>query len=196
MKKIIVRSALLLIAAAVILVTAGCSPRTPAQPRLRLEITAPAARASVTDPIVTVTGIVSDPAARVTVRETPVQVGSDGAFSHPVDMNYGSNSIGVRATLEGQNPVTRTLTITRNLVLDVSSPLDKSSAAEEIVTVSGNISDTAAKVFINGEEISIGEDGSFSSPVKLYYLTTTINITTSLEGVDPITRLVTVTRAQ
>ncbi len=195
MKKVYSAAVIILLVGTVLFLVTGCSPKAPAQARLRLEVTAPATRATVTDPIVTVSGIVSESSAKVTVKDTPVQVAANGAFSYPVPLNYGSNSIIVRATLEGQNPLSRTLTITRNLVLDVSTPLDKGLVSEDIITVAGKVSDTAAKLYINGTEIVINEDGSFSSPVQLYYATTTINISTVLDGVEPITKLVTVTKA-
>ncbi len=185
---------LLLTAAAVVLALAACSPRQPETPRLRIEVTAPATRATVTEPEVVVTGIVSDPTATLTVKDIPVTAGANGAFSYAVPLAYGTNSIPVRVTKEGQNPVSRTLTITRNLVLDISSPLDNSTAAEDLVNVLGKVSDPLAKVFINGSEVALGEDGSFSVPVTLYYAATTINISTSLDGVEPITKLVTVSK--
>ena len=194
MKRVYKIGLLLAAAAAVTLALTACSPSQPAAPRLRVEVTAPATRATVTEPEVVVTGIVSDPTARLTVKDAPVSVGSDGAFSHAVPLAYGANSIAVRATKEGQNPVSRTLTITRNLVLDISSPLDNSASAEDLVTVIGRVSDPMARVYINGTGVDLDEAGAFSSPVTLYYAATTINITTALDGVDPITKLVTVTK--
>lgn len=179
-----------------VLMLTGCGPRAsaPSAPRLTLQVTAPASRSTVTAPVVTVTGIVSDSAARVTVRDNPVEVGAGGAFSYDLPVPYGSNTVVVRATIEGQNPVSRTLTITRNLVLEVFEPADNSIAGSNQVAVNGKVSDPAAQVSINGTLVEVNEDGLFSSLVDLYYVLTTINISTHLEGVAPITKLVSVTQ--
>ncbi len=178
-----------------VLMLAGCGPRTstPSTPRLTLQVTAPASRSTVTEPVVTITGIVSDSAATVTVKDIPVQVGAGGAFTHDLEVPYGSNTVVVRATLEGQSPISRTLTITRNLVLEVFEPADNSTAGSRQVAVNGKVSDSAALVSINGSPVQVNEDGLFTSLVDLYYVLTTINISTHLEGVAPITKLVAVT---
>lgn len=193
MKKITMRTAVLVLAAVVLVIAAAGCQRSPTS-RLTMQITSPSTRATVTEPAVTVTGVVSEPGASVTVMDNNVQVASDGAFSYEVPLTYGSNRIAVRASMDDQSS-TRTLTITRNLVLDVYEPADKGTAAEDLVNVSGMVSDIAARVLVNGTEVAVNEDGTFSVPVPLYYQTTTLNVSTVLDGVDPITRLITVSKA-
>ena len=189
MKKTI---ALLVLIGAAALVLTGCQGNSASA--LRLQVTAPSTRATVTEAFVTVSGIVSEAGASVTVADNPVQVSADGAFSYEIPLSYGSNRIAVRAS-EGDRNSTRTLTITRNLVLDVYEPVNNGSTPEDVVMVNGMVSDIAARVLVNGTEVTVLEDGTFSVPVPLYYQTTTMNISTVLEGVDPITQLVTVSKS-
>jgi len=78
---------------------------------LALEITSPQNRAEVTEDLVTASGIVSLSSAVVTVNGQEVAIAEDGTFSSNVALGYGENTIVVTATLEGQEPVTKTLTV-------------------------------------------------------------------------------------
>jgi len=188
------RISVLILAVSLILIFAAGCQRQETAPRLRLQVTAPSSRATVSDSSVTVSGIVSDAAAEVAVMDIPASVDSDGSFSAEVPLAYGENRVSVRATVADQSPITRTLTVTRNLVLEVDSPEDMGIVDEDLINVMGRVSDIAAVVLVNGIEAAVQEDGSFSLPLELYYPTTTVNITTQLDGVDPISRMVTVSR--
>ena len=59
-----------------------------------------------------VRGAVSDSSARVTVNNTPVVVAENGYFIGSVDLVEGENIITVVATIEGQERVIKTITIT------------------------------------------------------------------------------------
>jgi len=193
-----------LIAAAMIVTACGGSGGAGAQ--LRLEITAPTGRTlSVAVPSQLISGIVSDPSSVVTVNDAPVTVGSDGSFSHEVDLSYGANRIVVAATVEGRDrPLTRTINVTRNLDLVVMSPEGTElipgtpwMTNDNRITVSGRVSDPAARVMVTGDEVAVDEEGNFSALVDLYYTLSTLNVTAMIDAVDtPITQLITVQRGQ
>lgn len=177
----------------VVMVLAGCG--SPAPARLQLEITSPASRVETTDAELTVTGIVSDSAARVTINGTVTATGTDGAFSHTVSIPYGNSRIAIAAEKEGATTVNRTINVTRRLVLTVQSPGAVEETADSHVTVTGTVSDQAARVYVTGQEIDVIADGSFSTVVPLHYRETIIRVAAVLEGVDPVYTMLTITRA-
>ena len=183
-------SALLFLATLVIL--AGCGG--PAPPRLQLEITSPTTRVETTAPELTVTGIISDSTAVIKVNGITTTVESDGAFTQTIPLPYGATRVSITAEKAGVNTVTRTINVTRNLVLTVTTPDAESQAEGNQVTVSGMISDLAARVFVTGKEVEVGTDGSFSTVVALHYMETVIKVSALLEGTDPLATLLTVTR--
>lgn len=182
---------LLLITLGVVLM--GCGGQT--QQRIQLELTSPSLRLETTDPEVTVTGIVSDSAATLRVAGTIVPVGSDGAFSHTVDLPYGTTRINVTAEREGYTSANRTINVTRKLVLAVTAPEKDSSTSENRITVNGTVSDKAARVFVTGTEVPLAEDGSFTTTVMLHYEETIIKVSAFLDELEPLSTLLTVTRA-
>ena len=188
------RSVLLLLVVVTIvgaLVACGARPSA-ANQRMRLDLTSPASRGSVTEGETTVTGVVSEPSAKVTVNDVAVEVGSDGAFTHPVALAYGSNRIVVKATAEGFVESSRTVTITRNLTLEVTAPPDGLQISERRVTVSGVVSDPGATVHVAGFPVSVNPDGSFSHNLNLHYPATVISVVASIPDLDPISQLVSV----
>jgi bacillopeptidase F len=132
-----------------------------------MEITSPEDGAELTESPITVNGTVSDANATVTVNDTAVDVASDGSFSAQVELAYGANNITVTATVEGVEPVTETIAVTRVLGLGISSPEDGAELTESTATVNGTVSDPEAAVTANGEEVEVAEDGSFSTIVEL-----------------------------
>jgi flagellar hook assembly protein FlgD len=170
----------------------GCA-RQESQP-LALEITSPPKKAEVTEALVTVSGIVSSPLATVTVDGGEVEIAEDGTFSTTVELEYGENTIVVMATVEGQEPVTKTVTVTRILVLEITSPEDKVEVTESPIAVTGTVSDPSAKVIVNGREVKTAEDGIFSTTVELNYVKNAIMVMATVEGQEPVIKTVTVTR--
>jgi nitrogen fixation protein FixH len=170
----------------------GCA-RQERQP-LALEITSPPNKAEVTEALVTVSGIVSSPLATVTVNGREVEIAEDGTFSTSVELEYGENTITVNAAVGGQEPVTKTVTITRILVLEITSPQDKAEVTESPIAVTGTVSDPSARVTVNGREVETAEDGTFSTSVELNYVKNGITVIAVLEGQAPVTKTVTVTR--
>jgi hypothetical protein len=174
------------------LVISSCTSQ-PAQ-LLALEITSPQSKSEVTLNVMTVSGIVSPPQATVTVNGQGVELAEDGAFTTIVELDYGENTITVSATVEGQETVTKTVTITRVLALEITSPEDNAEVMLSPIIVRGTVSDPLASVTVNDREVRVGEDGTFSTPVELDYVKNTIVVKTTVEGQEPVTKTVTVSR--
>jgi len=189
MRKIIKLTGILLVISLLSLTFVGCK----GAPRLSLQVTSPQARAEVTEGVITVSGIVSDASATVTVNGVTAQVTQDGAFSHEIELPYGKTTVTVTATVDKQR-VSRSVTVTRILTIDITSPEDKADIADNQITVSGVVSNPAARVTVNNIEVQVAEDGAFSSIVELDYVQNTINITATVDGVEPVTKTLTVTR--
>jgi hypothetical protein len=60
-----------------------------------------------------------------------------------------------------------TITPAPLLSLEITSPEDGTELTESPVTVTGNVSDAAAAVMVNGLEAEVAEDGSFSIEIEL-----------------------------
>ena len=159
---------------------------------LVLEITSPQDKVEVTESPIAVTGTVSDPSARVTVNGREVETAEDGTFSTSVELEYGENTITVNATVDGQGLVTKTVTITRILALEITSPQDKAEVTASPIAVTGTVSDPSARVTVNGREVGTAEDGTFSTTVELKYGENTITVNAIVDGQEPVTKTVTV----
>ncbi len=159
---------------------------------LTLELTSPEDNAEVSESTITVSGAVSDPLAIVTVNDYEVELAEDGTFSTTVELDYGQNTISVSATVEGQKPITKTVTVSRVLVLELTSPEDNAEVSESTITVSGTVSDPLAIVTVNDYEVELAEDGTFSTTVELDYGQNTISASATVEGQEPVTKTVTV----
>ena len=181
------------------LTLAGC-----ATPSLTVEVTSPMDGASFTESPVTVSGTVSDPEATVTVNGEDVEVAKDGSFSTQVELTEGENVIEAAAVL-GEQKVSKSITVTYApvapaLSLEIASPQDGAELTESPVTVDGTVSDPEATVTVNGEDVEVAEDdchcgfrGSFSTDVELSEGENTITVTATLEGQEPVTKVITVT---
>ena len=162
--------------------------------RLQLEITSPASRTSLTDATVMVTGIISNATANVRVNDEPVVVSADGGFSHDVQLEYGNNRISIQADGDGFISSTRTVTVPREMVLEVLEPAQDSVSNVDSITVHGTISDLAATIMVAGTDVPVAEDGTWSMELRLYYPLTIINVTATRDGIAPITQLISITR--
>jgi flagellar hook assembly protein FlgD len=161
---------------------------------LALEITSPQNKAEVTEDLVTASGIVSPSSAMVMVNDQEVDIADDGTFSSNVALSYGENTITVTATVEGQETITKTLTVMRVLNLEITSPQDKAEVAQSPITVSGTVSDPDALVTVNDRRVETASDGSFSSSVELNYVKNSIRVTATVNGQEPVVKTLTVTR--
>ena len=174
----------LVIATAALVACGGGTSSAPADQRMQLELTSPTTRGSVTDSETTVTGVVSEASATITINNTPVDVGSDGSFTQTVPLAYGSNRIAILAKADGFRDASRTLTITRTLTLTVTTPADGSSVEQNRLVVAGTVSDPTATVRLLGYLVPVAADGSFSYNLALHYPTTIIPITAAVDDGD------------
>ena len=111
------RVAILTGAGLAILAIAGCGgddpePRKP-EPRVRLEITAPADLATVRRGTVDVRGRVTPASATVRVLGRPALV-SEGGFTVVVPLEPGANVVDVAATARGRRPALMAIRVTRD----------------------------------------------------------------------------------
>ncbi len=175
---------------------AGCgnSRSSSQQQRLRLEISAPATRGSITEPQTTIAGTISEPTASVTINDTPVTVDSEGKFTMEMPLSYGINRAAIRAEAEGFTSTSRTVSVTRVLTLELTSPEDKSTVGEGAVMINGKVSDPQANVQVLGIEVPVTDTGEFSHRLPLHYPQTIINVSATVEGTNPVSSTVTVFR--
>jgi hypothetical protein len=78
---------------------------------LTLTVSSPAEGTSVAQSPVAIVGKVSDPEAKVTIVGIPVDVQSDGSFSHNLALHYPSTIIAVSASVGNTAPISQTLTV-------------------------------------------------------------------------------------
>jgi len=182
-------------------ITVTYTPEMPEVPELSLEITSPEHGAELTEGTIIVNGNVSDATANVTVNGVKAEVTEDGVFSASIELVEGENTIEVEAKSEGKDSVIRALTVTytpetSELSLEIISPEDGAELTESPVTVSGNVSDSSAKVTVNGIEAEVTEDGTFSISVELSEGENTIEVEVTAEGKAPVTETIIVTYTQ
>ena len=159
---------------------------------LALEITSPQSKSEVTTDVITVSGIVSSSQATVTVNGRQIELGEDGDFSTAVELDYGENNIVVNATVEGEEPITKTVSITRTLALEITSPEDNAEVTESPILIRGTVSDPLATVTVNDRAVEVAEDGAFSTLVNLDHGENTIVVNATLAGQETVTKVVTV----
>lgn len=167
---------------------AGCAKE------LALTIWAPLDGASFTSSPIVVRGNVSDAKAQLSVNDVAVEVDKKGDFHTTIEALEGDNTISIVAT-RGEKIVTRSVTVTYSLPLaiELSSPEGKAELTESPVTVSGKVSDPAARVTVNGIEAEVTNDGTFSASVELVEGENTIEIIATVDGKEPVTQTITVT---
>ncbi|MGD0589793.1 MAG: RHS repeat-associated core domain-containing protein [Bacteroidota bacterium] len=130
---------------------------------------------------ITLSGTVTDVSATtLTVNGSPVQVGTNGAFSTQVVLIEGVNTITVVATDAAGNKTTVTRRVRRDTqapIVSLTSPIDSLLTNQLNVTVSGTVKDsTAVTLTINGNSVSIGVNGTFSYAVPIVEGLNTINV--------------------
>jgi nitrogen fixation protein FixH len=189
MSKMFKSLGILLVISSLALSLVGC-----AKP-LTLTVTEPTDRATVTEPLVTVKGYVSDARAIVAVNDVEVSVTNEGYFDTEVALTEGENSIDVVAT-RGKSVATKTVTVTYAplpaLSLEITSPEDGATVTASIVSVSGTVSDPEATVRVSDVEVEVVEDGTFSADVELTEGENVITVVATL-GEETQTKTVTVT---
>jgi len=144
----------------------------------------------VTRSPIKISGYVSDPRATVTINgiETEVVKWSPehGRFdSDWIQLVEGKNSIHVVATV-GVRTVSKTITIIYNPVLYVAFGLSRPTVEDELTetptTVKGWVSDPRARVTVNGKEVAVAKDGTFSTLLDLVEGENIITVVATLGG--------------
>ncbi len=166
MKKVIVLCAVILSILLISLpVLAGCGMF------LSVEIKNPDNGDKVDRNLKNVIGQVSDPGATVTVNGKEAEVNERGRFSAIVELTEGENVIEAVATLDWRK-VSTSVTIIYNLDLALELNLPQLRLGEDYtespIEAHGHVSDSRAKVTVNGKPVEIGKVyGRFSTMVDL-----------------------------
>jgi RHS repeat-associated protein len=150
---------------------------------------------------ITLSGTVTDvSAATLMVNGSPVQVGTNGAFSSQLALVEGLNTITVVATDATGNKTTVTRKVRRDTqspIVSLASPIDSVLTNQLRVTVSGTVLDSTA-VMVNVKvgsgtsfQLQVGTDGTFAGEVSLVEGTNTITVvaTDAAGNITTISRL-------
>lgn len=154
---------------------------------LTLEVDSPEDGEETSESQVNVAGTVSDHTVSIAVNGEAAIVDENGTFSVGMPLEYGDNVINVVAALDGEQIAAKEVTVTRVLALELTAPLAR-EASETPIKVSGKVSDPAARLTVNGQEVPVGGDGSFATLVELQEGENSIVVSASVEGDGTVTR--------
>lgn len=117
------------------------------------------------------------------ITKTPITGGYECSYTVPEALNDGVHSVFIEATDNDENKgTTATINFTVDTVppvLSVTSPVEGLVTNQSVVTVIGTTNDATSSpvtLTINGEEVTVNEDGSFSHDVTLVAGENTITI--------------------
>jgi flagellar hook assembly protein FlgD len=124
----------------------------------------------IKDPQLTVQGI-ADPEALVWVNDDPqpVPLGSGGSFTLRRRLEEGANHIEVRAVDQAGNVtsvVREVALVTRPPEIAIETPHDGLWINQRLISVQGRV-EPGVTLKVNGDEVPIGADGSFTTDVML-----------------------------
>ena len=115
----------------------------------------------------TVTGLDSEVGpVSVTINGVPVTVNADGTFSLPVTLLEGSNEFTIVVTDAAGNSYTLQKSITLDSTPPTLSATVPSTSASSSLSISGSTTG-ASKLLVNGKQVMLGSDGSFTTTVSL-----------------------------
>ena len=144
----------------------GCTALEP----LVLQITSPEDGAELSVNVQKVSGVASDPEATVQINGIEAEVSQDGAFYAYIDLEEGENTIEAKATW-GKYTQIETITVTFSPALAVYLSLEPEEGDVDYrvtpITVTGWVSDAQAIVTVDGNQVQVAEDGSYSTQVQL-----------------------------
>jgi len=148
-------------------------------------ITSPEDGSTVTESPITVTGTVSGyPRGEVTIGEqkaslspevtingVKADVDADGGFSAQVELTEGTNTIVAVAmfnNVEVQDSIMVTYAASApELSIEITSPEDGAELTESLADVTGTVSDNTSTITVNGVEVEVDDEGTFSAQVEL-----------------------------
>jgi len=185
-------SCVLLVVCLLVVTVVGCGGAEDKE--LTLTVDQPQDGTTFTVSEVWVRGTVSDAKATVKINDVTASVGKKGTLAKKVTLTEGENTINIVAT-RGEKVATTSITITyeKPLALEISAPEDNAELSESPVTVSGMVSIPEATVTVNGIEVAVAEDGSYSTSVELAEGENTLTVTATAEGKEPVEESITVT---
>ena len=159
---------------------AGCSGAEP----LVLQVTSPEDGAEFSVNVQKVSGIVSDPEAAVQINGTEAKVAQDGAFYAYIELSEGENTIKAKV-MRGKDTYSETIAVTFVPELAIYIDLETEGGVDHRitpVTVTGWVSDTKAIVTVDGKQVQVAEDGSFSTQVQLKEGSKGVEAVATLDG--------------
>ena len=139
-------------------------------PALKITLTSPLNGEALSSSPASVEGVVSDPAAYVSVNGTEASVAPDGKFTaHGVRLYEGLNEIVAQASAPGQTAQdTVQVTYQRPAVqpdFTILSPVQFSAIESSKFNVTGVVADPAATVMVNDTLAKVDDDGFYSASV-------------------------------
>jgi PGF-pre-PGF domain-containing protein len=156
--------------------------------------------------VITVSGTATDPSGILSVTlngNKTLSLAPDGSFSTSLNLATGANLITLEARDNSLNAITVTLTVTytppsvsdtQPPTLLVDQPLEDQIFAASAITMSGSATDASGifSVTVNGNDVEVEPDGSFSTSLALAEGANTI--TTVATDNSPNRNTATVTR--
>lgn len=133
-----------------------------------ITVTAPANNSVTNNATQIITGSLNE-TATLSINGTIVIVAADNSFSHEVTLISGVNNLTLNATdvSNNKNQITHTLTLDNVApVITVTSPSNNSNTNQAQQTIVGSLSE-AATLSINGANVVVAADNSFSHSVTL-----------------------------
>ncbi|MCL4416146.1 MAG: FecR domain-containing protein [Actinobacteria bacterium] len=142
-----------------------------------LTITSPPNNSLTNQNIAIIMGI-TEKEAKVRINGQSITTGADGSFTNNFTLVEGINNINIEASDASNNKASQVLKITLDTlppILTISSPPEAAVSKIPTATVIG-ISEAGAKIKINGVEVVVSADGSFSYPIVLQQGKNTIKV--------------------
>ena len=144
-----------------------------------------------------------EPEATILINDQPATISNTSfEFSHYVNLIPGDNIIEVEVSDKAENKTTKTITVTyekpdtNSPTIIISSPSNNTTVNGSLATVSGTAMDKESgidKVTVNGSEVSVASNGSFSKTVNLTKGTNTITVIVIDKAGNKSTKTITVT---
>ena len=117
--------------------------------------------AQVTD----VAGTVNEPVRSVTVNGRPAEITDGGYLLAGLELEEGANTITVEATDRAGNVGTQAVSVFVAIappVVTIVSPVNLSTVGSSPITVTGTVSKTDIILTVNGVEVPVNQDGTYS----------------------------------
>jgi parallel beta-helix repeat protein len=128
-------------------------------------------------------GTVETPFVAVAVGGVAASVRDDGTWTAKVPLAVeGKNVITASAQDRGRNWANQTVTVIRDTtapVITLTAPEDNSLTNKTMVTVAGKVNDISGRTYVNGAEVPVAADGTFSTQVPIDEGQNTIKIESS-----------------